>query len=296
MGSVADPLFLYCRPVRLNPLRVRLRALLLPVCLGALCLLGMACGNSVEPFDTENGPPFALYGYLDSGLDTQTVRIEPVQPFVPFDTSRIRATLSDLTGGRSDRLRPRVQRLADGSTGLFYRTALPIVPGHFYSLQVEDRMGGRETTGAVQVPPVRPARVSGVQRDSTGQPIGVLLLLSGTPIAPTRMSLRYTVAVSGDTSAVTIAYAAGFDYVGGYAYTLRPGRDRLAVLSMLGRAPTERVALVGLEVEIRDDGPEWRDLPISNIRNGFGQFSSISYSAQPLVLTTDMLRDAGFAL
>lgn len=262
--------------------------------LGFLLFVCAACSNTVDPFDRESGPPFAVYGYLDTAMDTQTVRVEPVRPFAPFDTTRIEATLRDETAGETAIMHPEVATLADGSAALFYRTALPILTGHEYALQIVAREAGT-TTVRVQVLPVRPASLGEEVRDSTGKALGIVLRLGGPDVAPTRMTLVYTVEASGVTMTVPVAYAAGRDGAsGGYEYALQLARDRLAVLSALGRSPGDSLRLVTLEVEIRDDGPEWRGEAGQGIENGFGRFSTISRSSQVIVPPGALLLEMGF--
>ncbi len=265
------------------------RRLLLTVALASVLA---ACDNTLDPFESAEGPPFAVYGYLDTERDTHVVRIEPVQPVAPFDPSRITAVLRDETAGVAVEMDGAVVTLDDGTPGLAYAAAMRVQSGHNYTLAVRAE-GAGTTTARATVPALRPAQVETLERDSTGR-LFLPLLLRGPSLPPTRFSVTYAVEVDADSVMVEVPYNAGQDAAGGYRYRLQVSRDRLALLSRLRRAPTDTLRLLGLIINVRDDGPEWAT-GTSDIANGFGFFSTIGRTTQTVVLPPEVIREIGFS-
>ncbi len=124
----------------------RPRAALFPLLLLALGLLS-ACEESVDPF-LETDRYFTLFGYLDTDLDTQYVRVIPLRRLVetpppgPLDATVVS---TDLVTGERVVWRDSVVTFANGRTGnVFYGVFNPHL-GHRYKLEVADAQG-RTTT------------------------------------------------------------------------------------------------------------------------------------------------------
>ncbi len=270
------------------------RVLFLWTCTVAVLGALAACDNAVDPFE-QGTRAFAVYGYLDTARDTQAVRIEPVVSGVPLDEGRITVTLRDAFSGDVVTMQGEVVTLDDGTVGLVYRAPFRVRAGQAYALQVA-LDGQVRTTAATLVPPVRRARFEAVEKDSFQQ-LFLPLVLQGptTPLA--RIEVTYTVATVLDTAAVPtdsvdfpVPYFGGGEARDGYRYRLQVSRDRRALLDYLNRAPTDTLRLLALHLALRDDGTVW-----TGEADGFGFFSSVSYTTERLVLPDSVLRRIGFA-
>lgn len=246
-----------------------------------LALFCAACSNAVDPYERGATEGFAVYGFLDTDLAEQVVRIEPVAPLIPRDTSRIRVVLRDEATAIADTMRPQLTVSEDGSPILIYRSRLPVELGRSYTLIVE-APGLAETIARAATPPLRPASFLGSAGDS-------LLLLAGEAAPPSQAILRYVIAGEEGPVNVAIPYVDGRSQAGGYVFPLLPARDRRVLLSTAGLARDETLRILSVTVEVQDAGPEWRQPALPNITNGFGFFSSISRSRQEVTLP-DSLR------
>ena len=95
-------------------------------------LLGAGCDDAFDPFEP-GGEPFALYGFLDAGRDTQAVRVEPVltAPDALPPPDAVRLTSTDLQTNATTAWTGTTVQL-DGRQALLYTAPFRPVPGRAY--------------------------------------------------------------------------------------------------------------------------------------------------------------------
>lgn len=129
-------------PARLR-IRIRYHALL-----GLVLVMVGGCSTDLEPF-AESEAYYTIAGYLDTGVDTQILRVVPIRGALerPVDSVDERPTVSTtrLDDGVRTVWRDSVVTLDDGSAGLVYVARFDPLPGNRYRLEVT---GERGTTHA----------------------------------------------------------------------------------------------------------------------------------------------------
>ncbi len=144
------------------------RALLLLLALVTLA----ACTEEVDPTGGADRP-FTLYGYLDPTSDRQALRVVPIDPLLVPDTSAaalpVTVTSLERETGRTATWRDSVVTYWDGSVGHVFVADYRPTPGATVDVRVVE-LGEppREVAVAVEVPLVRPSRVSRSPLDVLG--------------------------------------------------------------------------------------------------------------------------------
>lgn len=248
-----------------------------------LGIAGAACGNVVDPF-APGQEAFGVYGVLETALDTQRVRVEPIAPVAPLDTARIRVVLRDADG----RAVPMTPRLREGI--LTY--AAPTAVRHGTAYRVDVALDGAvRSVARVTVPPRRRPAFEPVEADTAGRRT-LPLRLDGPLDAPTRLEVVYVVQTpQADSAAFPVLYAGGRPVRDGYRYALLFERDRAALLSAFGLPATDTLALRAVRVRVRDDVPERQAAPVES---GVGRLLATATSETRLVLPDSVLRTLGF--
>ena len=130
-------------------------------CLGLFLALG-ACEHQFEPF-APSDLAFSIYGNLEATVDTQWIRIRPLQASPETMERPIDAvvTLEELATGAIVRMSDSIfsfhpSRIGDISVSLhnFY-TTMPMVPGRSYRLTAT-RSDGASASGTVLIPDIDP--------------------------------------------------------------------------------------------------------------------------------------------
>lgn len=119
--------------------------------LGLVGLLG--CEADIDPFEVSDRY-YSLFGFLDTGVDTQFVRVMPLRDSIALaDAARIdaRVMLEDLQRGTTIELKDSLFIFEQGRLAFNFWTDEPITPGTEYRLRVE-RSDGAQTQATITMP------------------------------------------------------------------------------------------------------------------------------------------------
>ncbi|RMF65573.1 MAG: DUF4249 family protein [Bacteroidetes bacterium] len=129
--------------------------------LGFLALMLGACDTAVSPLRDDPDAFFALHGYLDTGADTQYVRVQALRSTVaPETTAFLDATVHSLdeATGATRAWHDSLVTLEDGRPGHLFFAPFRPEPGRTYRLVVT-RSDGARTEARITTPaPPRAAR------------------------------------------------------------------------------------------------------------------------------------------
>lgn len=159
------------------------------VFLAALLLGG--CENSVDPF-LETDRYYTIFGYLDTGSDTQYIRVIPFRKDlegekpIPLDAE---VTALDIEAGIEYEWRDSIITFNDGSVGHVFVSDFRPIPGHRYRFQVE-RGDGALTWAETVVPIAENAVVTQPAAFSQG-PITQLVTWENIDVEPFRVEVWY---------------------------------------------------------------------------------------------------------
>lgn len=118
---------------------------------GLVGLLG--CEADIDPFEISDRY-YSLFGFLDTGVDTQFVRVMPLRDSIALaDVERIdaRVTLEDQQRGTTIELKDSLFTFEQGRLAFNFWTDEPITPGTQYRLRVE-RSDGAQTQAHITMP------------------------------------------------------------------------------------------------------------------------------------------------
>ena len=140
---------------------MRLHAVILPsTALVLLALLGMsACETTFDAFE-ENDRYYSITGYLDAGVDTQFIRIEPLRDSLLLGTTpiEVEVTLEHLATGVKKIWNDSLFRFADEVYAHNFWSAEPVQPRETYRLEVR-QPDGLTSTALVTLPDTFPTPI-----------------------------------------------------------------------------------------------------------------------------------------
>ncbi len=266
----------------------------------ALCSLP-ACDATVDPLDERhNGESFYLYGYLDSGADTQFVRVQPIRATAggqPGATLDVDVATTEAGSGARVPWRDSLIVLDDGTVGHLFFAPFRPQPGGAYRLEIRSRTGSLTRTETT-VPALAPE----AQFFTMTSPLGPLIeriVWTGWPAPPDEVEVVYTVSPTLSELPVPIAIAyeplrrldgtvweAGIDL----AADARKIRARLGVPDNYRLA-----ALYRVQIRLSLYSPDWRDPGrASAVENGAGFFGSVGRFTRSVLLEPATLDRLGF--
>jgi hypothetical protein len=277
-----------------SPLPSFLTALLFVVVLGG-------CEAGFDPIATSDDAFYALHGVLDTGADTQFVRVSPVRatsaaPTPPLD-AEVRATVEGT--GRRLAWQDSLTTLADGTTGFLFFTTDPVVQGETYVLTVR-RSDGAETRARLALPIRRTLTPTDLNETFSGR-LQQYVIWQGLDAAPRQATMHYLVQEPGTEAPQWIALPVengGRRVPTGWELRVELSVDRALLLQeRLGRSSTDStVVLRGLRMSIEERTDAWRLAdPSSRIENGFGFFGGIVRHEDAWTLPPDAIEALGFA-
>lgn len=273
----------------------RLTIWLSAVVLAAVSFIA-ACDNVVQPFVEEAaGRPYFVYGYLDSGADTQFVRISPITETVAaHDALPLDATVRsvDTSSGDATTWTDSLVMLDDGTTGHLYYAVLRVEPGANHRLHVV-RSDGSATTATTRVPPtpsvhVDSARVSDgtVMQDITWR---------GVAVAPFGVVVTYHVSRFAEASPRSIRRShlhAGRLERSDWIVSLPLAQDRNIIAQALGVTDSEPwPALYGIEMTTAFGSESWYRPEVNTVTNGAGFFGSVGRFSTLWTLPVDVVEE-----
>lgn len=156
-----------------------------------LALTISACSNTVDPF-IQTDSYYTIFGYLDTGSDTQYVRVVPFRLELGAEEARpldAVVTSTDLDSGIEQEWRDSVITFGDGSVGHVFISNFRPIPGHEYRLEVE-RADGVASWAQTVVPLAVNATVIPPAQFGTG-PITQTVVWDGIDVAPFRVEVWY---------------------------------------------------------------------------------------------------------
>ena len=262
-----------------------------------LLVLSSACDNTIDPFTDSGSVPFALYGYLDTGLDTQCVRISPVrkdrEPDAPA-SSPTQVTSTNLGTGDVVVWRDSVALLSDGSTALLYYAPFSPQPGAVYALEVRSE-AGPPTRAFTSVPDGSVFERDTPRVDSLGFLRQRTVWRDLPQARQTWVEYRVRSASRGKDTTLAFQYV-GSTGGGDWRVDVQLERDRrrmsFATASAFGDT---LLILLGITMRIEAGSPEWDEPEAgANIENGLGFFGALGRFSESWLLEPDDAVRAGF--
>lgn len=295
---------------------------LLPLVLLVLLLTG--CEEDVVAVRGLDGQPFTLYGLLTPQLDTQWVRVFPIEdrlqptPEAPLDA---RFTSEDLTTGEVRVWRDSLHRDEAGNLAHVFWAPFAAAYGHPYRLTVT-RSNGQQTHVDVPVPPAVDLDPTDAEIVRTPPPrvivIGVEAPIYVRGAAPRlhHVEVVYTVQYAPNpaaTLAFSLPYADNIQENGSWIIPLSLRRDRFRLEELLAalRIDVRAYGMIVHDVRLRlmvasdawapPDGvfdPAVLAQPdqLWNVANGFGFVGAGYRVEQALTYPDSVLAAAGFRI
>ncbi|NBC16865.1 MAG: hypothetical protein GVY18_06055 [Bacteroidetes bacterium] len=254
---------------------------LLPYLALLLLVAVSACDAGFDPIATNEDEFFSVYGVLDTGADTQFVRVSPVRettaaPTPPLDAT-VRATAEET--GRGLAWQDSLVQVTDTTVGFLFFTTDAVTHGETYALAVR-RSDGAETRARLTLPPSRTLSEQPPERSLLGrleQPV----VWDGLSRAPHRATVHYCVRPPTVDAPVLVSLPLdeeGESVDDGWRLTVELEIDRSFVLQRLNRPVDDSsVELHGLRMTIEERTEAWRlPDPSARIENGFGFFGGVA--------------------
>jgi hypothetical protein len=270
--------------------------------IGLLILIGLAgCEESVDPVIGEERP-FTLWGFMDSGADTQRVHVVAIESRLGVDRSGpidARVVSADLETGERREWRDAETTFPDSSVGHVFWSPFRPEAEHRYRLEVE-RSDGAMSSVEIKVP--QPVGVR-LQDDAENQD-RVSVFIDGTDLNLVRLQAVYEAFTlpplnpwpPGSTPVQTIKLPVTISYNGeerpsgdGLRVVVNMVEDFNVIVDEFGRncLPTDLIGLgrITFDFLVADDAwmppgglydPEVLSQPgaFSNVENGFGFFGA----------------------
>lgn len=277
----------------------------------AVLLIGLAaCDETVNPFvDAERY--FTVYGYLDTGRDTQYVRVIPLRRMIGEADEGADAVVTSTSAENGERIvwRDSVLQLADGSVGhVFYAPFRPI-PDWTYRLEV-GRLDGVTSWAEVTIPPASRAAV--MDPTASGAVVAQRVVWDDVDFPPFRVEVWYRFMNTRPDLPFREAVVT-YDDVGqvtdenDWEVRVQLTRDRSRVTELLGISEDARLTLLGIGMRLAITDEQWRppggvfDREIlvqpgtfSNVRNGFGFVGGVNQFTVEWALSKETVDRLGY--
>lgn len=277
-----------------------------------LALLASAgCDNTVDPF-TESDRYFTVFGYLDTGADTQYVRVIPLRQDLDPEAERTidaRVTLTDVQTGHTFTLRDSLITFSGGRYGHVYHLPLHPVPGHTYRLSVE-RADGLAATAETTVPVLPNVTISAAEGTGVGGRYEQVVRWQGIDAQPFAIEVwyRFGMALHAPFRDVVLRQGPGRLTPDGLEVRVALTEDYSRLRDqVLGPAflTSQPLMGIGMRLSMPDDAwrppggvfdPEVLAQPgtFNNVTNGFGFFGSANRYTAEWVLSPQTTRALGY--
>lgn len=229
----------------------------LAVAFGALITF-TACDNTVDPFAETSRRAFAVYGYLDSRVDTQFVRVTPVIGASGFEYGEsldAEVILTDLHRGTTVALQDFSVALEDGRRAYVYYTLAKPLAGTAYRLDVYSPGGGDTTDAVTHMPGPDQVIVGDAERDVTGRYMQMVRWLDVSTVRD--IVVHYELRVGASVTTVSVDYPSPRAGVSNETrLNLEWDRD-IVLRSLPAGTDTSDVALRGVNVTADLASREW---------------------------------------
>ena len=265
------------------------------------CLIALlaGCEESVAPFVGEQRP-FTIWGYLNTGADTQRVRVFTIEERIGADRAGpIDATVASLDLDTGERRVWKDSEVVyyDGSVGHVFWSAFRAQSGHRYRLEVMRSDGAVSSAQATAPPPVE------VQMNTGTNAASIPVKITGGPAELVGLEVVYRVVPAyplnvwpiGATAPPTFVLPVAVSYDGrqekeadGWNLRINMQEDFQAVKAEMGKhCLPEEIVLQRIEFRFLAADTAWVppggvfDLEtliepgaFSNVENGFGFFGA----------------------
>ncbi len=256
-----------------------------------LAVIVGACDNTVDPF-IETDRYYTIFGYLDTGTDTQYVRVVPFRRQLggedgqPLDAV---VTAVDVDSGIEYAWRDSIITFGDGSIGHVFTSDFRPIPGRTYRFEVE-RVDGVKTWAQTVIPEAENAEVIPPAQFGSG-PIVQTVTWDNIEVKPFRVEVWYRFSEFPPTTPFTeftVTYKG--DDVGqpmpdGWQVPVKLSEDAEEIKPLV----REGSPLLGLGMRLTMSDDAWRppggvfddDVLVqpgafSNVQHGFGFFGSVN--------------------
>lgn len=177
------------------------RAALVVMLAASICVWSIACNEDLLP-EVPVEQPFSMYGVISPELDTQSVRIYPIEQFLtsqdPGLVDQMRVTSTQLETGETRIWEGVAVTESNGKAEIIFRSPFPAKYGAAYRIEVERTTDGQSSYAEVRVPEKidveiddsRPQRVELAfrgQEFSVFQPVVGYLVQVSEDYLPTRL-------------------------------------------------------------------------------------------------------------
>jgi len=274
----------------------------------AVCLFGLACEDSVNPF-IEEDRFYTLYGFLDTATDTQFVRVIPLRlDLNPVTDSSFNGVVTStaLEATRPVVWRDSLVHFDDGTVGHVFYSPMNVFPGWTYHVEIRRKDGA--TTGASTTIPVAQDVVVG-KPGLVGSRLFQRVTWQNVDFPPFRVEVWYRFAnfpPSLPFKQVVITYPGekiGDQSDEGWRVSVDLNEDRNEVLRQLGTA----LPMLGMGMRITISDEKWRppngvfdpELLVqpgvfSNVEGGFGFLGSVNQFTVEWLLPEKTMADLGY--
>lgn len=298
----------------MRPIVHLFRGASLVLLLAAFSVLFGGCDETFSPF-VEEDRYFTLFGYLDTAVDRQMVRVVPLRKtFGDLGTEDldVEVRTTEIGSGHVTVWRDSVITFEDGSIGHVFIGDFQPLPGWSYHLEVE-RPDGKTSSARTTVP--LPTNVDVEEVFTGGEVATQHIVWEDIPIKPFRVEVWYRFLTSP---------ARPFDH-GVLTYDnadLRVGRpleddrweisvtlteDREDALKEAGLPSDAEPFLLGIGMRLTMSDDEWRPVDgvfdrnvlvqpgtFSNVENGFGFFGSVNHYTIEWTIPDPVVRMIGY--
>lgn len=292
----------------------RFRSLLGVGLVCGLALLTSACEETVDPF-VDSDRYYTIYGFLDSGVATQQVRVVPLRRSLIPDANRTidaRVTTTALENGSTVVWQDSLITFDDGSVGHVFMGDFRAVPGWTYTFQVE-RSDGATARAQTTLPEAVKAHIADPRISTGGSNASQMISWEGLAYNPYRVEVWYrlldpqpgspfidAVVTYGETR-IGRNTGESWDVV----VQLSSDKETVAEILEVGEDTGLTLMGVGMRLTMADDtwrppggvfDPEILVQPgtFSNVENGFGFFGSVNQYTVEWTLSPDITERIGY--
>jgi hypothetical protein len=137
----------------------------------ALCLFTLlaGCDETFNPIIERESNPYSIYGYLESPVDTNWIRVSEVRNNLYLDenaTIDAVVTLEHLESGQMETLQDSLVQYEAGIYAFNFRSTMALEPEQTYLLKA-DREDGQTSSAMVRMPPMFPEPVYSIRPTSS---------------------------------------------------------------------------------------------------------------------------------
>lgn len=292
----------------------RFRSLLSVGLVCGLALLTSACEETVDPF-VDSDRYYTIYGFLDSGVATQQVRVVPLRRSLIPDANRTidaRVTTTALENGSTVEWQDSLITFDDGSVGHVFMGDFRAVPGWTYTFQVE-RSDGATARAQTTLPEAVKAHIADPRISTGGSNASQMISWEGLAYNPYRVEVWYRLLdPQPGRPFIDAVVTYGETRIGrntgeSWDVVVQLSSDKATVAEILEVGEDTGLTLMGVGMRLTMADDTWRppggvfDPEIlvqpgtfSNVENGFGFFGSVNQYTVEWTLSPDITERIGY--